>query len=107
MISVDLKDCFFHFRVNSKVRDYLAFSFEGHVYHWAVLPFGLCLSPFYCAKIIRPVVSFLREHHNQRCQVFVDDWILFALPGLICDQRDNMLQVLNEVCRKLRSNHDQ
>jgi hypothetical protein len=42
-------------------------------------------------------VSVLREHFHQKCQVFVDDWILFASPDLINGQHDDLLQVLKEL----------
>jgi hypothetical protein len=97
MVTVDLQDCFFHFRVHEKVRDFLAFSFEGQLYRWAVLPFGLCLSPYYCCKIIRPVVAYLRTAGDLKCQVYVDDWIIFAQPNLIKEQSDLLLQVLKDL----------
>ena len=58
MVSLDLKDCFYHVPVRKSCKDYLGIMFERKFYRWKVLPFGLCLSPFYCAKIVRPIICF-------------------------------------------------
>lgn len=97
MVTLDIQDCFFHFRVHPSVRDYLAFTFAGQTYRWAVLPFGLCISPYYCAKIMRPIVTFLRDYHSMRCQVYVDDWILFSQPKSMDIDKENLLQTLQDL----------
>ena len=59
--SVDLKDGFYHIPVNQKYQAYLSFQFEGKFYSYVVLPFGFCLSPYFFAKVLRPVVKYLRS----------------------------------------------
>lgn len=92
--TLDLKDCFYHFRVMESCRDFLGFSFNNKYYRWCVLPFGLNLSPYYCAKIIRPIVVFLRDVFHIRTQCYVDDWIIMSHPGSISDHTDTVVHTL-------------
>lgn len=97
MVSLDLKDCFYHLPVHTMFRDYLGIFFEGKFYRWRVLPFGLCLSPYFCAKIIRPIVIFLRSQYNMKCQVYVDDFFLCGPPNIIEEHRDQLVNTLNDL----------
>ena len=44
-ISLDLKDAYFQIQINPLHRPFLRFAFEGQVYQYTVLPFGLSLAP--------------------------------------------------------------
>jgi hypothetical protein len=97
MTSLDLKDCFYHMRLAPEYRDYMGFEFEGVYFRWCVLPFGLNMSPYYCCKIIRPTIVFLRGVHNIRVQVYVDDFLICASKDKIIDHTTGLaLSGLNE-----------
>lgn len=53
--SLDMKDAFFQVPVHPSYRRYLRFSFEGKVYQYKVLPFGLCTSPLTFTKVVSQV----------------------------------------------------
>lgn len=103
MISVDLKDGFLHVPVSEEHRQYLSFQWNGHYYQWKVLPFGLCCSPYYFCKTLRPIVAFLRTW-GIRLTVYVDDFYLCAQRKNIVSHRDMLLETLTDL--GLRVNAD-
>ena len=83
IITADLKGFFYyHIPLASEFRKYLCFQWRGKYYQWRKICFGLNVSPFYFANIIRPVLSYLRNQ-GLRLSVFVDDWILLSSPKSI------------------------
>ena len=61
MISLDLKDGFYHFRVHPDDRQFLTFHVAGlGTFQYAVLPFGLSISPYVFTKLMRTFVRALR-----------------------------------------------
>ncbi|XP_053378396.1 uncharacterized protein LOC128548064 [Mercenaria mercenaria] len=93
MVTADLKDGFFHVRIHESHQDYLGFSYEGVYYRWMVLPFGHCCSPFYFAKILRPIISYLRSQ-GLKVVVYVDDFILLAPERLIEEHKTILILTL-------------
>ena len=61
LVTLDLEKGFLHVTVNPEYWQYLGFEFENCYYTWCSLPFGLNCSPYYFTKILRPVISFLRQ----------------------------------------------
>ncbi len=95
-VTYDLKDCFQHIRVQKQYTDYLGFSWNGTYYKWLVLPFGLNISPYYCAKILRPVIQYLRDN-NLHVQAWVDDFFLCAHASQITDHCDLLVHTLQDL----------
>lgn len=60
MISIDLKDAYYLISVAESDRKYLRFQFQGKIYEFTCLPFGLNIAPYIFTKIMKPVVSYLR-----------------------------------------------
>lgn len=96
IITVDIKDGFFHVPVSKSSQRFLGFSFEGKTYKWCRLPFGLSVSPYFFCKTLRPIVNYLRSL-GIRISVYVDDFILFADDHSINKQRDNLLDLLQKL----------
>jgi hypothetical protein len=96
LATVDLKDGFLHVPINKEYRDLLGFAWKGSYYRFARLPFGLCFSPFYFAKLIRPVVVFLRSL-DIRVVAFVDDFILMSEPHTFTDHCDQIINTLKDL----------
>ncbi|XP_068990421.1 uncharacterized protein [Neodiprion pinetum] len=61
MGSVDIKDAYFAIPIHKSRRKYLRFKFQGQVYEFTCLPFGLCESPYVFTKLMKPVMSYLRQ----------------------------------------------
>lgn len=95
-VTADLKDCFYHIKVDIRYRDYLGFKWNNTYYRWKVLPFGLNISPYYCAKILRPVIQYLRSL-DIKVQVFVDDFWLCGSWSTITDHTDLLVHTLQDL----------
>ena len=96
MISVDLKDSFFHVPVQYIDTQYLGFKWRNVYYKWLVTPFGLACSPYYFCKIVRPVIVYLRSF-NVRVSVYVDDFLLCSKQSTITDHCDLLLDTLRDL----------
>lgn len=96
MITIDLENGFQHVPVADVFWQYLGFMFENNYYVWCVLPFGLACSPYYFHKVLRPVITFLREQ-DIKCSIYVDDCIVSACDDRIIDHRDFVLQSFQEL----------
>lgn len=95
-VSTDIRDGFFHIPVHKDFRKYLGFKWNGIYYSWNVLVFGLCCSPYYFNKIVRPVITYLRSL-GLRVTVFVDDFLLAAHISCITDHKDLLLHTLQDL----------
>lgn len=95
-VTVDLKSGFFHVPVHKSSQTYLGFEWQGSFYVWCVLPFGYCGSPYYFNKVLRPVVTYLRQN-GLRVSVYVDDFINLAKLNKIHEDRDFMIKTLEDL----------
>ena len=60
-VSIDIRDAYLHVPMHQAVRKYLRFVVNKKVYQFTCLPFGLATSPREFTKLLRPVVSLLRQ----------------------------------------------
>ncbi|KAG1930863.1 septin-8 [Pimephales promelas] len=92
--AIDLKDAYFHVSILPRHRPFLRFAFEGQAYQYAVLPFGLALSPRVFTKIVEAALVPLREH-GVRILNYLDDWLILAHSrAQLCEHRDLVLRHL-------------
>ncbi|KAJ8917897.1 hypothetical protein NQ315_002589 [Exocentrus adspersus] len=77
MCTLDLKDAYYLIPIHKKYRKYLRFSFEGQLFEFNVLPFGLSTAPFVFCKLIKPILSFLRTEGLLSVN-YLDDFLLLA-----------------------------
>ena len=96
MITVDIKDGFYHIPVSESHQTYLGIHFEGVHYVWTVLPFGLCASPYFFTKTIRPIITYLRSQ-GLRITVYVDDFLLLSSQLNIEKDKQCFLNVLSKL----------
>ena len=73
--SVDLKDAYQHVQVYPPHRKFLRFAFEGRLYQYTVLPFGLSLSPRVFVKVTEAAIAPLRQR-GIRLANYLDDWLI-------------------------------
>jgi len=72
LASVDLKDAYFHIGIRKEHRKYLRFCWQGKLYEYTVLPFGLSTAPRVFTKILAPVIEWLRRKGVQ-LYAYLDD----------------------------------
>ena len=75
--SIDLKDAFFHIPIYPPHRKFLRFGFQGKVYEYTVLPFGMSLSPRVFVRCTEAALAPLRQQ-GLRVASYIDDWLLCA-----------------------------
>lgn len=76
-VSIDVKDAYLHVPIHPADRRYLKFAFEGSVYQFRVLPFGVATAPYVFTRIVRTMAARFRSvgiqfHH------YIDDWLIIA-----------------------------
>ena len=77
MISIDLKDAYLSVSVAQHYRHLLRFMWEGQLFQFQCLPFGLSTAPRVFTKVMKPVMSLLRQH-GIRVIIFIDDTLVMA-----------------------------
>ena len=77
MVSIDILDAYLHVQMHQAVRKYLRFVVNKKVYQFTCLPFGLATSQQEFTKLLRPVVSLLRQQ-GVKLHVYLDDWLIRA-----------------------------
>jgi ribonuclease HI len=96
IITVDLKNGFHHVPICVDHQQYLGFRWGNKYYTWAVLPFGLNASPYFFYKVLRPVISYLRQQ-GLRVSLWVDDFILFSNTSKIQEHKKLFIDTLHEL----------
>ena len=76
-VSIDIRDAYLHVPMHQAVRKYLRFVVNKKVYQFTCLPFGLATSSREFTKLLRPVVSLLRQQ-GVKLHVYLDDWLIRA-----------------------------
>lgn len=77
LAKVDLKDAFFTIPIHVTHRKYLWFMFQGKVYEFNCLPFGLSSAPWVFTKTLKPVIALLREL-GVRLIAYIDNILILA-----------------------------
>ncbi|KAL7287587.1 hypothetical protein TKK_0018234 [Trichogramma kaykai] len=77
MTRIDLRDAYYLIAVKEEHRKFLRFKFEGVVYEFTCLVFGLNVAPWIFIKILKPALAFLRAQ-GLRSVVHLDDILLIG-----------------------------
>ncbi len=94
---VDLKDQYFHVLIFPHHRSVLRFAFEGRVYKYKVLTFGLSLSPCVFTKVAEAALVPLREQ-GVRILNYFDDWLILAQSqDQLCEHKDLVLSHFSQL----------
>ena len=83
LASLDIKDAYFHVKIDKKFWKYLKFSLKGTLYCFNCLCFGLASAPRIFRKLCKPIVAILRgEGHT--IIIFLDDILVIGRTFEIC-----------------------
>lgn len=88
MATCDLKDAYFLLNIHPDSRKYLRFQFNGKIYEFNVLPFGLNTAPFIFTKLMKPVIKLLRLA-GYTSTIYLDDLFLVGYSYDDCRQNIN------------------
>lgn len=76
-IRIDLKDAYFHIPMALQHRQFLRFRFQGQIFQFIVLHFGLSLSPRVFTRCMTAALSPIQAQGVQLLP-YLDDWLLCA-----------------------------
>ena len=74
---LDLSNCFLSFPLHQSVRQYFCFRFEGALYQFTHMPFGLSTAPRVCTQLLS-VVNYALAEHGIRDTRYLDDFFLIG-----------------------------
>lgn len=77
LATLDLKDAYFLVPMSKNSRKYLRFRFDGILYQFTCLPFGLSSSPYIFTKIMKPVMNNIRLN-GWLSLVYLDDLLCIS-----------------------------
>lgn len=77
MASIDLTDAYYLIPICKEDRIYLRFFFEGVLFEFLCLPFGLCSAPYLFTKILKPLFAKLRSEGFVSV-VYLDDVLVLS-----------------------------
>jgi len=95
-VTLDLTNGFYHVPVAQEHQTYLGFQWKKQFYCWKNLPFGLNASPYFFAKTLKPVLSYVRAK-GLRTALYVDDWFLAAQPNTIENHKNFLVSTLESL----------
>ena len=94
LISMDMKDAYFHVPIHETSRKYLRFMFNGQIFQFKALCFGLSSAPQVFTRVMAPLAKFVHLV-GMRIILYLDDWLVLA--RTLREMRDTKAFVLNLV----------
>jgi hypothetical protein len=97
MVKIDLKDAYFTLPLSPESRKFVRFQWEGKLYEFLCLCFGLGPAPRLFTKLLKVPVSMLRRI-NIRIIIYLDDMLLFGVSmEEITTARDSTIYLLESL----------
>ena len=93
MSSIDLKDAYYSVPIWQCHKKYLSFQWEGSIFQFQVLPFGLSSAPRVFTKLLKPVFAQMREE-GFSVLGYIDDSLILAYSFEECVRATNRLREL-------------
>ena len=95
--TIDLKDAYFTVPIHVDHSKFLRFYWDGLLYEFIVLPFGLVSAPRVFTKLMKPIIAYLRGK-SMRLIIFLDDIAVLGNSFADCSQNVlTVIQVLEEM----------
>lgn len=107
LANIDLKDAYYLISIHKKYRKYLRFKFNGKLFQFNCLPFGLNIAPWLFTKLLKPVITLLRQQ-SIMCVIYLDDILIMGSSKSKCllavNKTINLLQNLGFIINREKSN---
>lgn len=95
--SIDLSDAYYHLVIHSRDRKFLRFRWQGTVFQFRALPFGLSLAPWLFTRVVRELLLHLRSK-GMRIRAYLDVWLVLASSRSTChSQISRAMQVTQDL----------
>lgn len=83
LTSVDLQDAYFSIPIHEDDQKFLKFRWNGILYKFQCVCFGLKSAPYLFTKVLKPVFAFFRQQ-NMRCSYYIDDSLNMNKDKVVC-----------------------
>jgi len=77
MAKLDLREAYFSIPMAEESRKFLQFKWKRKCFQFTCLPFGLSSAPYIFTKLLKPVLTCLREQ-GIRCLMYIDDMLILG-----------------------------
>lgn len=106
LTSIDLKDAYFLIPIDKYCRRFLRFKFNNTLYEFTCMPFGLSTAPYIFTKLLKPVMTYLRDK-DITCVNYLDDFLIIGQTFMQCQENTkiavNLLESLGFVINYFKS----
>lgn len=89
---LDLSNCFLSFPLHPSVRRYFHFCFEGTLYQFTSMPFGLSTAPYVCTLLLS-VLSFALTNLGISHIIYLDDILMIGKTRSLVQEQLALAQV--------------
>lgn len=93
MVSLDLRNAYWHVPLRTADRRLFQFRFEGARYEFKVLPFGVSVAPYVFDRLLRPVMAWLRRAGVRLC-IYLDDILVLGPTAEECSRAGQLVAEL-------------
>ena len=77
MVTMDMRDAYFHVPIHQESRPFLRFVFNSKVYQFRALCFGLTTAPQVFTRVLAPLAK-IAHLAGIRIILYLDDWLILA-----------------------------
>ena len=103
-LKLDMTSGYHHVLMAQSFAPYLCCRWQGHIYYWAALPFGLASAPFIFERVMRGMKFVLRQTFHLRFMAYLDDFnfcvrmaAAISLQQLLVDIRGGLSSPLTDI----------
>jgi len=89
MAVIDLKDAYHAIPVHKDFQKYLKFRWQGKLYKYVCIAFGLCLAPFLYTTLNKPIIAYLRSN-GVLLVSYLDDTLIIGKDKKECEHSVNL-----------------
>lgn len=89
--SIDLKDAYFSIPIHENDRKYLKFIWNGQLYRFTSLPFGIASAPHDFTTILKPIFAKVRRL-GVMAFYYIDDSLIIASSPVLCSDHCSLLK---------------
>lgn len=77
LCKIDLKNAYYYVAIADNYKRYLKFEYKGQLFSFNCLPFGLSVAPYVFTKLLKPVLTYIRNL-GIICVGYLDDILLIT-----------------------------
>ena len=101
--TIDLKDAYFHVPMRQEMMKYLRFCYQGKVWQFRALPFGLSTAPWIFSMCVREL-EVLAHRKGIQINQYLDDWLIrHSSPEILLRQTQWVVDLCTKMGFKLNT----